>query len=137
MDGRLGVYDLNDKKANRVSLAKKVRRLYFALFFVILLEFYRLLIVFIRYKCLLRLDGFHHFEFAGPVCAKAGGKFIIFWAVSVIKGCKMENEFGFHHIFRFLFGKMIREIIDKTAATYARCCNVQKLYLKLVWQQYQ
>jgi hypothetical protein len=31
----------------------------------------------------------------------------------------MENEFGFHHIFRFLFEQMIREIIDKKQQQHA------------------
>jgi hypothetical protein len=30
------------------------------------------------------------------------------------------EKFGFHHIFRFLFEQMIREIIDKTATCNAR-----------------
>jgi hypothetical protein len=55
---------------------------------------------------------FSSFRIAGPVCAKAGGKFIIFWLFR-LKGVKWKTEFGFHHIFRFLFEQMIREIIDK------------------------
>jgi hypothetical protein len=42
------------------------------------------------------------------------------------------EKFGFHHIFRFLFEQMIREIIDKTATCNARrCCVITKKLLKL------